>query len=200
MFMDLKGIISKQLYNLKLSLLRIVYSPFNLLVAHLFGVHIKKSCTFIGMTRFVRKPNTFIQIGVNCEFLSKQSSNLIGINHKCIISTLIDNAKIDIGNFCGFSGTVIAAAKSIKLGNFVRCGANTIITDSDWHFNDPRVGPPKEIVIKDNVWLGVNVVVLKGVTIGENTIIGANSIVTKNIPANTIAAGNPCKVIKRLDL
>jgi acetyltransferase-like isoleucine patch superfamily enzyme len=50
----------------------------------------------------------------------------------------------------------------------------------------------------NNVGLGVNVIVMKGVTIGDNSVIGANSVVTKNIPANVIAAGNPCKVIREL--
>ena len=62
--------------------------------------------------------------------------------------------------------------------------------------DDPRSGKPKDVIIGDNVWLGVNVVVLKGVTIGDNTLIGANSLVTTNVPANVIAAGNPCKAIK----
>lgn len=99
---------------------------------------------------------------------------------------------------CGFSGTIIGAFTTIKLGNNVRCGANTLITDSDWHEDDPRAGKAKPVVIGDNVWLGVNAVVLKGVTIGENSVIGANSVVAKNIPANVIAAGNPCKVLKSL--
>jgi acetyltransferase-like isoleucine patch superfamily enzyme len=54
------------------------------------------------------------------------------------------------------------------------------------------------VVIGDNVWLGVNSVVLKGVTIGKNSVIGANSVVTRDIPPNVIAAGNPCKVIKQI--
>ena len=107
---------------------------------------------------------------------------------------------INIGNNCGFSGTVIAAFKNIHLGNNVRCGANTLITDSDWHLDDPRVGVSKEIFIDDNVWLGVNSVILKGVRIGKNSIIGANSLVTSDIPENVIAAGNPCKVIRFLGL
>ena len=107
--------------------------------------------------------------------------------------------KIEIGNNCGFSGTVIGSFISVKLGNNVRCGANTLITDSDWHFDDYRAGENKEVIIEDNVWLGVNVTVLKGVTIGRNSVIGANSVVTKNIPENTVAAGNPCKIIKKLN-
>jgi len=57
---------------------------------------------------------------------------------------------------------------------------------------------PKDVNIGDNVWLGINVIVLKGVTIGEHTIIGANSVVTRDIPANVIAAGNPCKILSNL--
>jgi acetyltransferase-like isoleucine patch superfamily enzyme len=48
------------------------------------------------------------------------------------------------------------------------------------------------------VWIGINTVILKGITIGKNTVIGANSLVVKDIPANVIAGGNPCKVIKPL--
>ena len=73
-----------------------------------------------------------------------------------------------------------------------------MITDSDWHSDDPRTGIDKPIIIDNNVWLGYGVKVLKGVHIGENTLIGAGSIVTKDIPANVIAAGNPCKIIKQL--
>jgi acetyltransferase-like isoleucine patch superfamily enzyme len=54
--------------------------------------------------------------------------------------------------------------------------------------------PP--ILIGNNVWIGMNTVVLPGITIGDNVAIGANSVVTKNIPANSIAAGNPCRVIR----
>ena len=52
------------------------------------------------------------------------------------------------------------------------------------------------VTIGDNVWLGGNVVVCPGVTIGDNTVIGAGSVVTKDIPANVVAAGNPCRVIR----
>jgi len=159
-----------------------------------FGVNVR----FDGKCYFKRYPKSMIKIGDNCEFRSRINSNLIGINRPCSISTLTPVAKIEIGTNCGFSGTVIGAFKFIKLGNNVRCGANTLITDSDWHLDDNRVGMPKDVNIGDNVWLGINVIVLKGVTIGEHTIIGANSVVTRDIPANVIAAGNPCKILSNL--
>ena len=58
----------------------------------------------------------------------------------------------------------------------------------------------KPITVGDNVWFGGNVVVMPGVTIGDNTIIGAGSVVTKNIPSNVIAVGNPCKVMKKNEI
>ena len=55
------------------------------------------------------------------------------------------------------------------------------------------------IKIGNNVWFGGNVVVLQGITIGDNSVIGAGSVVTKDIPSNVVAAGNPCKVIKKIE-
>jgi acetyltransferase-like isoleucine patch superfamily enzyme len=170
----------------------------NKLNALWWGIKFGVNPRFDGKCYFKRYPKSIIKIGDNCEFRSRINSNLIGINRPCSISALTSDAKIEIGNNCGFSGTVIGAVKYINIGNNVRCGANTLITDSDWHLNDMRSGKPKGVIIGDNVWLGINTVILKGVVIGENTLIGANSLVTKSIPANVIAAGNPCKVIKQI--
>lgn len=162
--------------------------------------HVKlgKGCRFYGMTYFQRTQNSHILIGDNCQFRSNKFSALLGINHPCIVATLIPNASISVGDNSGFSGTTITAFTSIVIGNNVRCGTNTIICDSDWHQDDPRSAGSKPIIIEDNVWLGYGVVVWKGVTIGKNSVIGANSVVTKDIPENVIAAGNPCRVIRML--
>lgn len=71
--------------------------------------------------------------------------------------------------------------------------------DADFHLEDPRAGEPQPIKIGDRVWLGANVVVMKGVTIGKNSIIGMNSVVSKDIPENSVAVGSPAKVIRMLD-
>lgn len=55
------------------------------------------------------------------------------------------------------------------------------------------------LYLMNNVWIGANVMILKGVHIGRNSLVGAGSVVTKDIPANVVAAGNPCKVIRELD-
>ena len=168
------------------------------LVAKLKGVSFEGKPRIIGRPYFRRYPESIIHIGGNTEFLSGHRDNLIGINRPCILSTLGKDSSINIGDGCGFSGTVIGAHVSITLGNKVKCGANTLITDGDWHPEDPRSGKPSPVKIEDNVWLGVNSVILKGVTIGRDTVIGANSVVAKSIPAGVIAAGNPCKVIREL--
>lgn len=173
---------------------------FNYSSAYYWGVDIGKNCTFFGKSIFRLLPKSSIKIGDMCVFNSSHTSNLIGVYSPCIFSTLKKESKIEIGTSCGFSGTVISSAICIKLGNNVQCGANTLITDTDWHFNDPRSGKDSPVIIEDNVWLGYGVKVLKGVHIGANSLIGAGSIVTKDIPANVIAAGNPCKIIKTFEL
>lgn len=171
------------------------------LICVLKNINLAHGCIFFGLPIFRRKPYSTIVIGENCRFRSDFTSNLIGINRKCVIATHRKNAQLVIGRNSGFSGTVIGCFEKITIGNNVICGANVLITDSDWHSIDPfsrnnSYPETKPVIINDNVWLGLNVVVLKGVSIGENTVIGANSLVTKNIPANVIAAGNPCKIIR----
>lgn len=168
------------------------------IVSKWWGVKLGENVQFYGRIYLKKIPGSKILVGNNCRFLSNPFSNQIGINRACMISTLTKNAVIEIGDNCGFSGVVIGSFRSIKIGNNLKCGANTTITDSDWHLDDPRSGIPASIFIGDNVWIGVNCIVLKGVSIGNNTVIGAGSVVTKSIPENVIAAGNPCKVIKYL--
>ena len=165
----------------------------------IYNFRIGKKVLFFGKMKISKNLDSHLIIDDNCVFRSNYDSNLIGINRPCIISLHHKNTVVKIGKNSGFSGTVIGAFDKIIIGNNVMCGANTLITDSDWHQDDPRSSPPRPIIIGDNVWLGVNAVVLKGVTIGENSVIGANSLVVKDIPANVIAAGNPCKVIKSIN-
>lgn len=162
------------------------------------GVSYGKSIRFYGLAKIKRSSRGRISIGNHCVLNSTSTSNLIGINRPCIFTALEPGSSLIIGDHCGFSGTVIGSFDKIILGNHVRCGANTLITDSNWHLDDPRSGFPDPIIIDDHVWLGVNVTVLKGVHIGRNTVIGANSVVRKDIPADVIASGDPCKVIRNI--
>lgn len=99
-------------------------------------------------------------------------------------------------------GVRISVAQSIRIGDSCMLASHVYITDSDWHGIYDRSLPCGEVgpvVLEQNVWVGDSAIVCKGVRIGENSIVGAGSVVTSDIPANVIAAGNPARVIKELD-
>lgn len=179
--------------------LYILCTPFVGIYSRINNVSVGKCSFFCGFPIICRKSGSKIVIGKNCKFVSVPWANLIGINHRCIISTSAKNAELRIGNNCGFSGVSIWCFEKITIGNNVRVGANVTIMDGDAHQDDPRAGKNAPILIEDNVWIGANVMVLKGVSIGRNSLIGAGSVVTKDIPENVVAAGNPCRVIRPLD-
>ncbi|MEQ8514230.1 MAG: acyltransferase [Chromatocurvus sp.] len=111
--------------------------------------------------------------------------------------------RVRIGNCVLMSpGSRINASDDIEIGDGTMLANGCYITDSDWHgvydrtARDPRVTPVR---IGRNVWLGDHAAVLKGVTVGDNSVIGARAVVTRDIPANVIAAGNPARVVRELD-
>lgn len=177
-----------------------VFSKLSYIKLFFWGGKAGSKCKFIGLPIIHLLPGSKLIIGDNCRFRSGKKDNYIGLSTPCIFSTMTQYAQIIIGDNCGMSGTVIGAAKCIIIGNNVKVGANSVITDTDWHPEDPRSGNDAEVKIGDNVWLGYETVVLKGVEIGKNTIIGARSVVTKSIPPNVLAAGNPCRVIRELNI
>ncbi len=171
------------------------------LLASWWGVQIGQGCRFYGLPMFRRLPDSTITVGDNCEFRSNNWSNLVGIDRPCIISTVETAATVDIGRDCGFSGTIISSASRISIGNRVMCGANVTITDTDGHAVDSQErqggvpGRSAPVLIGDDVWLGMNVTVLKGVEIGSRTVVGAGSIVSQSLPSGVIAAGQPAVVV-----
>lgn len=201
---DIQGKIILRLRGIRLQLLGLFSNIYMAFILAAKKVKRGKNLKFWSTTCIVRYPASFIRIGNHCSFRSDSNSNLIGINRKCILSTHSAAAVITIGDHCGFSGTVIGCKENITFGNNVICGANSLITDFDWHGIDPArrrnySGDSKPVKIGNNVFIGYGAVILKGVEIGDNSVIGANSVVTKNIPANVIAGGNPCRVIKTLN-
>lgn len=112
---------------------------------------------------------------------------------------------VRIGDGNRFSNNVnVIACERIEIGDGCQIGDGVAIYDSDFHEIDPltrnqSTGPSAPVVIGNNVWLGSRVMILKGVSIGDNSVIGAMSLVTKSIPANCIAAGNPAKVLRSIE-
>ena len=146
-----------------------------------------------------------ISIGHKCILRSARWSNIAGITRPIRLSARF-GGNITIGNNCGLSGTVIVSENSVTIGNNVQIGVNCTIIDTDFHpLNAYERSIPKSrghslpIIIEDDVWLGMNVIVLKGVKIGSQTVVGAGSVVTHSLPPKVLAAGNPAKVIRILD-
>ena len=181
-----------------------VHTPITRLMAAWWRITLGRGCRFYGLPIFRRIPESTIKAGARCKFLSASWINFAGINHPCILATLGEGAIISIGDDCGFSGVSIGAGVSVTIGDRVMVGANASISDTDWHPVDPvrraagEQGTMSPVCIEDDVWLGANVVVLKGVTIGKGTTVAANSVVTKSIPPRVIAAGVPARVIKQI--
>lgn len=108
-----------------------------------------------------------------------------------------EGAKLELGSGYMNSNSSIACFKNIKIGHNAAIADNVIIRDSDNHcILDDRHIESKPIVIGDHVWIGTNVIILKGVTIGDGAIIAAGAVVNKDIPPKTLAVGVPAKVIK----
>ncbi|WP_147446275.1 MULTISPECIES: acyltransferase [Tepidicaulis] len=112
--------------------------------------------------------------------------------------------RIEIGDNVLISpSNQIVSSVGITIGSNTMLASGCYISDSDWHDTYDRTAEHEKyapVVLKDNVWLGVRTIVGKGVTIGENSIIGAGSVVMTDIPANVIAVGNPAKPVRELDM
>jgi acetyltransferase-like isoleucine patch superfamily enzyme len=118
-------------------------------------------------------------------------------------------AKLKMGDCSGVTATSLNCTVGITLGNHVKIGAGSLLFDTDFHSTDwkDRINDGKDqnrinkapIFIEDHVFIGARSIICKGVRIGEHTVIAAGSVVVKDIPANCLAGGNPCKIIKSFD-
>lgn len=144
-------------------------------------------------------------IGNNFSMHNKIYGNPIGCSQSCTL--FVDSGcSMKIGDNVGISQAALIAHSDLTIGNNVKIGGGTCIYTSDFHSLNPlkRQDPLADkknkksspVRICDNVFIGAHCIILKGVTIGENSIIGAGSVVTKSVPSNQIWAGNPAKFVK----
>jgi acetyltransferase-like isoleucine patch superfamily enzyme len=99
-------------------------------------------------------------------------------------------------------GARLQSATRIELHDNVMLASNVLITDADWHDLHDRLSVPggtAPVILHENAWIGDSSIICKGVTVGQNSVVGAGSVVTRDVPDNCVAAGNPARVISELD-
>lgn len=174
--------------------------------------------------RFIKncivKDTPVFLLGVNCENTGNKENVIIGAH--CTLGVKMQvffGGKVTIGNntYIG-TQTIIQSKVSVSIGNNVMISNNVLIVDNNNHPTDPamrlkmcacedfmndelwswKYAESNPVVIEDNVWIGRDSRILKGVTVGKGSIVALGSIVTKDVPPYTIVAGNPAKVVKHL--
>jgi acetyltransferase-like isoleucine patch superfamily enzyme len=184
---------------------RIASFPFIRLMFIINGITWGKRWHVWGMPIIQRFRGSRIEIGAGALLRSWSSTNPLVPNHRVVLATRNAEAIIKVGQDVGMTGTTLVAAERIEIGDRVQIGANSTVVDTDFHPLDVEVrrkdflaGKHAPVVIEDDVFIGMNSLILKNVRIGKGSVIGAGSVVVSNIPPGVIAAGNPAQVIRTL--
>lgn len=169
------------------------------------GVSLGKDAKFNGLPILDRSAGGVIAIGDRAVLVSRSQATALGVSRPVILRCLTVEASIEIGDDCGLSGTVVCAARSVKIGDRCLIGADVTIFDTDFHphpSENRRYAKPDwskisaAVVIGDDVFIGTRAIIQKGVTIGSGAIIAAGSVVTRDVAQNAVVGGNPAKLIR----
>lgn len=178
---------------------RVLSKPTKFILGNCYGVSFGRDPIFVGWP--VLKGAGLIKFGHNCVLVSSPLGNPLGLFRPCILEAISSQSRIHIGNNFAASGVCIVAQQEIIIGNNVSVGANATIIDTDFHAakaearNENAAASSKPIRIEDDVWIGMNALILKGVTVHRGAVIGAHAVVTKDVPAGAHAVGNPARII-----
>lgn len=146
-----------------------------------------------------------LKIGKNVKITSGLGKNPVGLSSKTIVC-IASSALVTIGDNVGISNSLIYAWNSITIEDDVMIGGGCQVFDTDFHSlqyqdrihrGDKKV-KSSPIRIKKGAFIGTSSIITKGVTIGERSIVAAGSVVVKDIPADEVWGGNPCKFLKKL--
>ena len=183
----------------------VFYTPIAKIALFLNGAKIGNNLYVKGLIKVYITRRGNLIIGKNLRINSGSKHNIIGRQQKNIFWV---EGKLSIGDNVGMSCSAIICNQSITIGNNVTIGGNTVIYDTNFHSLDPIFRLDRSldnlnvhkapVVICDNVFIGAHSTVLKGVTIGTNSIVGACSLVSKDIPENEIWGGNPARFIRKI--
>jgi acetyltransferase-like isoleucine patch superfamily enzyme len=199
------SILYKAIRKISDLLLSRIYTPITRTYFFLNNIECGANLKVRGFMKILVTRRGSVVIGDDFRVNSGGNYNIIGRQQK---STLWVEGNLTIGNSVGISSSAIICNHNITIGNNVVIGGNTVIYDTDFHSLDSNVRSNPEldrkfakfssVVINDDVFIGAHSTILKGVVIGEGSVIGACSVVSKDIPAREIWAGNPACFIRKV--
>ncbi len=170
--------------------------------ARLRGCELGQRIILNGRPCINRYPGSRIALADGVCLNSSLRSNPLGCSQPVVLRTLRANAEIILGRGVGLSSNTVSAALRIQIGEGTLVGAGVVIIDNDfhsplgeWNWRDAAPENPKPVVIGRGVFIGTRAIILKGVTIGDRATVGAGAVVSKDVPVQTIAVGNPARVI-----
>ena len=182
--------------------LRQLPSSLWLLELRMRGLQISMPIRLFGHPICSRYPGSSISLGSHVTLDSSARANPLGGSSPCVLRTMTSTARLSLGDRVGLSSTLIVAGNSIEIGEDTILGAGSMVFDNDFHALGPRFSwlteyskNSKPVKIGRGCFIGARSLILKGVTLGDRVIIGAGSVVTKDVPAYSIAAGNPARIV-----
>jgi len=204
-FCDLISYAVDKIYN---SLLKLLSTCIARIKCLLYGIPFGPGLECFGTVYMIRAPYSRIELGKNVQIISSsRRATASTLYAPTRMKTLSRTASIIIGDGVGMNGASITSrSKKIIIGDGTMLAPNVVIVDFDGH----ALWPPKDrqhtpsfetdadVVIGKDVWIGMGAIILKGVSIGDNSVIGARSVVTRNVPSGVLTAGVPAKVVRLL--
>ncbi|OQY60342.1 MAG: acyltransferase [Desulfobacteraceae bacterium 4572_88] len=176
--------------------------PRDLIFCWLKGLRRKSDWRFWGLPLIQTRRRGSVSIGKSFVACSNPRHNSLGVFQPVTIKTLRPESRITIGNNVGISGATISSAANVDIGDNVLIGSGAMITDNDAHPINPEKrmseafeAIAKPVKIENDVFIGARSVILKGVTIGKGSVVGAGSVVTNDVEAYAIVAGNPARKV-----
>ena len=166
------------------------------------GVQFQGKAQFQGRPLVSVAPGARLVLGEGVRLASAVRANPLGLSQPCVLRAYAPGAQLVLGREVGLSGTVLCACRSIEIGERTLFGAGAMVIDSDFHtpvgeldWSEDCTACAAPVKIGRGVFIGARAIVLKGVTIGDRAIIGAGAVVTRDVPAGQVAAGNPARCL-----
>lgn len=171
------------------------------------GVQLGEGVQIHGNPLVSLAPDSTVRIGERSVLISSSRYTALGVSRPLILRTLLPGAELIIERDAGLSGTTICAASRVLIGARALIGADVLIADTSFHEIDapqrrylplPQPDAATGVILEDDVFIGARAIIIGSVRIGHNSVVGAGSVVVRDIPPDSVAVGNPCRIVREL--